>query len=87
MLQWERGMGFPHRNCITLPLHYHQSACISVFVCLPINLSVTVGLIDPQADGRDRGFVSAQQEYAMSDMNSPESHVSLKKHEGCVKLG
>lgn len=65
MVVAEKGgwQGSPQSNCITQPMHYHQSACISLFVCLPINLSdcLSLGLIDPQPGRRDRR--SALQKY------------------------
>ncbi len=73
-----RGMGWGWGVGTTYKLHYITSAIssvclhISLFVCLPINLPdcLSLGLIDQQLGGRGRGLVSAQQEYAMLDVQS-----------------
>lgn len=76
----------PHTHGITLPLHYHQSACISLFVCLPINLSdcLSLALIDQQPGGRDGGLLSALQEYRMSDMGGAETNILSTAN--CMRL-
>lgn len=38
------GLGATHTNGITLPLHYHQSACISPSVCLSAYQSVRLSV-------------------------------------------
>lgn len=50
------GWGIHMQTALPLPLHYHQSACISLFVCLPINLCdcLSFRLIDQLPGGRDR---------------------------------